>query len=62
MHFLDIPFSLRAGSLVFWLPEPAKPEANQEKRPEFDNNRYCHVLLFLIASYLVRTKTINVKR
>ena len=34
----------------------------QEKRPEFENNRYCSVLLFLIVSCLVRTKTINVKQ
>ena len=34
----------------------------QEKRPEFENNRYCFVLLFLIVSCLLRTKTINVKQ
>ena len=33
----------------------------QEKGPEFENNRYFSVLLFLIVSCLVRTKTINVK-
>ena len=33
--------------------------SNQEKRPEFENNRYCSVLLFLIVSCLVGTKTIN---
>ena len=34
----------------------------QEKRPEFENNRYCFVLLFFIVSCLLRTKTINVKQ
>ena len=34
----------------------------QEKGPEFENNRYFSVLLFLIFSYLVRTKTTNVKQ
>ena len=34
----------------------------QEKRPEFENKRYCSVLLFLIVSYLLRAKTINVKQ
>ena len=36
--------------------------AYQEKRPEFENNRYCFVLLFLIVSCLLRTKMINVKQ
>ena len=34
----------------------------KEKRPEIEKNRYCFVLLFLIVSYLLRTKTINVKQ
>ena len=34
----------------------------QEKGPEFENNRYFSVLLFLIVSCLVGTKTINVKQ
>ena len=33
--------------------------AYQEKRPEFENNRYCFVLLFFIVSCLLRTKMIN---
>ena len=34
----------------------------QEKRPEFENNRCCFVLLFLTVSCLLRTKTSNVKQ
>ena len=40
----------------------AAPRVYQEKRPEFENNRYCSVLLFLTISCLVRTKTINLKQ
>ena len=36
--------------------------AYQEKRREFENNRYCFVLLFFIVSCLLRTKMINVKQ
>ena len=48
--------------LCFGFQSRQSRQANQEKLPEFDNNRYCHVLLFLIASCLVRSKTINVKQ
>ena len=39
-----------------------KMKSYQEKRPEFENNRCCSVLLFLIVSCPVRAKTIKVKQ
>ena len=37
-------------------------QSYQQRRPEFENNRYCFALIFFIVSCLVRTKTINGKQ
>ena len=52
----------RKGGCPLLLTEIFQKPTYQEKRPEFENNGNCSLLLFLTVSCLVRAKMINVKQ